>query len=78
MLRKVMQSYFVVMTDLGGRLGCEACVNPEETRAAIAARIARGDYFGDIVFVHHVADGLVEDITSDIMDEAEVIAREYA
>jgi hypothetical protein len=50
------------MKDLG-RLGREAVVDPEHTRSHIIAGIKSGQY-GNFSFIHHVADGLVEDVTS--------------
>jgi hypothetical protein len=66
-------SYFVVMVDYGKR-GQEAIVDPEVTRREVVARIVSGEY-GHVNFIHHIADGLVDDVTNELFDEAEVIAR---
>jgi hypothetical protein len=67
--RKPQPSYFVVMVDYG-TIGREANVNPELTRADIVARIKSGE-FNQIDFIHHIVDGLAEDVTADLLDEAE-------
>jgi hypothetical protein len=69
MTKRIKHSYFVVMVDLG-HLGLEAIVQPEITRRAIIDRIKSGEY-RDIVFVHHVDDLLVEDVTAELIDAAE-------
>jgi hypothetical protein len=66
-------SYFVVMVDYGKR-GQEAIVDPEVTRREVIARLVSGEY-GHVNFIHHIEDGLVEDVTNELFDEAEVIAR---
>ena len=69
--------YFVVMIDYGRR-GREAIVDPEITRREVIARVASGEY-GNISFIHAVDDCTVEDVTSDILNEAappEIEARE--
>jgi hypothetical protein len=66
--RKPNHSYFVVMVDYG-RKGLEAIVDPEITRREVVARIRSGEY-QHITFIHHVADGLVEDVTDELMTEA--------
>lgn len=72
----VSHSYFVVMEDFAQR-GLEANVTPEITRRAVVEFIARGNY-RDIVFIHHV-DGLnVEDVTAELLNEAEQIALQAA
>jgi hypothetical protein len=68
---KPMPSYYVVMTDLG-RLGREAIVDPEHTRLDIIANIKTGQYHGEILFIHYIADGLVEDVTAQLIDAAEL------
>ena len=60
--------YFVVMIDYGRR-GREAIVDPEITRREVIARVMSGEY-GNISFVHEIADGSVDDITAEIMAEA--------
>jgi hypothetical protein len=67
--RKPQPSYFVVMIDYGSA-GREAVVNPELTRADIIARIKSGED-QHIEFIHHIADGLTEDVTVELLDEAE-------
>jgi hypothetical protein len=67
--RSPIPDYFVVMKDLG-RLGREAVVDPEHTRSHIIAGIKSGQY-GNFSFIHHVADGLVDDVTVELINEAE-------
>lgn len=69
----IKHSYFVVMID-HGKLGLEAVVHPEDTRRDVVAMIASGEY-SHIVFIHHVDGGLVEDVTDDLVDEAETLER---
>lgn len=61
-------SYFVVMIDYGKR-GLEAVVDPEITKREVVARIWSGEY-KDISFIHHVHDGICEDVTEELMSEA--------
>lgn len=63
----IMQ-YFVVMIDYGRR-GREAVVDPEMTRREVVARVASGEY-GNICFIHEIAEAAVQDITDDILAEA--------
>ena len=70
-------SYFVVMQDFGKR-GLEATVKPELTRRDIIDMVRFGE-FKDIVFVHFIEPGLVsgylvEDVTQEILDAAELQA----
>jgi hypothetical protein len=60
--------YFVVMIDYGRR-GREAIVDPEITRREVVSRIASGEY-GNISFIHEIADSAVDDITAEIPAEA--------
>ena len=60
--------YFVVMIDYGRR-GREAIVDPEITRREVISRIVSGEY-GNITFIHEIADCSVEDVTADILAEA--------
>ncbi len=60
--------YFVVMIDYGRR-GREAVVDPEITRREVVSRVASGEY-GNISFIHEIADSSVEDVTADILSEA--------
>ena len=62
--------YFVVMIDYGRR-GREAIVDPEITRREVVSRVASGEY-GNISFIHEIADCTVEDITEAILSEAAV------
>jgi len=62
--------YFVVMIDYGRR-GREAIVDPEITRRDVVARVASGEY-RNISFIHEIADSAVQDITADILFEAEL------
>lgn len=71
MTKRISHSYYVVMIDLHGKLGLEAIVQPEITRREVVARIKKGDY-QDIVFIHHVDGLLVEDVTSELIDAAEL------
>lgn len=66
--RKPNHSYFVVMVDYGQR-GLEAIVDPEITRREVVSRIRSGEY-KDVTFIHHIADGLVEDVTDELFEEA--------
>jgi len=72
-MSRIKHSYFVVMIDYGKR-GREAIVDPEITERGIVERIAFGEY-PNIVFIHHVDDGLVEDVTHDLIDAAEELLR---
>ena len=69
-------SYFVAMIDYG-RNGREAIVDPEVTRAGIIARIRSGEY-DDVVFIHHIQDGIAEDVTDDCLLEGAEPARRMA
>jgi len=62
--------YFVVMIDYGRR-GREAIVDPEITRREVISRISSGEY-ANISFIHEIADNAVEDITEEMLAEAEV------
>ena len=65
--RSSMQ-YFVVMIDYGRR-GREAIVDPEMTRRDVVARVVSGEYT-NISFIHEVVESSVEDVTGDILAEA--------
>lgn len=67
-------NYYLVMRDFG-KIGREGVADPELTRGAIIDRIASGE-LDRIIFIHHVEDGLVEDVTSELIDAAEEILRE--
>ena len=62
--------YFVVMIDYGRR-GREAIVDPEITRREVISRVASGEY-GNISFIHEIANQSVDDITAEILSEAAV------
>lgn len=72
--RKPNHSYFVVMQDFG-RSGLEAIVHPEDTRRQIVRNLREGQYT-NVQFIHHVEGGIIEDVTSELLDEAEALARE--
>lgn len=61
-------SYYVVMIDYGRR-GREAIVDPELTYRSVTARVASGEY-KNILFIHHVDDTGVEDVTEAIIEDA--------
>lgn len=62
--------YFVVMIDYGHR-GREAIIDPELTRRNVVERIASGEY-QNIAFIHHITlDDLPEDVTAELIGEAE-------
>ena len=61
-------SYYVVMID-HGRLGLEANVCPEITRREVISRLVTREYT-DVVFIHAVEDGRVEDVTLELQLEA--------
>jgi hypothetical protein len=60
--------YYVVMEDFRSA-GMEAIVAPERDRAEIIRRLKTRDY-KDVVFIHHVHGGLVEDVTLTLIGEA--------
>ncbi len=70
MPRTISHSYYVVMRDFGGRIGLGADVTPELTRNNIIDRI-KSKELDRIVFIHHIADGLMEDVTAELIDAAE-------
>lgn len=67
-------SYYVVMIDYGKR-GREAVVDPEITCRGIVDRIKSHEY-QNIVFIHRIEDGLVEDVTDELIDAAELVLKE--
>jgi len=67
-------SYFVVMIDYGRR-GREAIVDPEITRREVVSRLKSGEY-KNVAFIHRIEDGLVEDVTAELIEAAEQLARE--
>ncbi|MGF6434350.1 hypothetical protein [Bradyrhizobium elkanii] len=74
MAQRTKHSYFIVMED-HGKNGLEAIVHPEETRRAIVDRLKKGDYTPTIAFIHHVDDLLIEDVTAELFNEAEIELR---
>lgn len=70
-------SYFVVMVDFGRR-GLQAVVSPEETRRDIISNIARGEYRGEIAFIHAISGSCVEDVTAEITAEAHALMLQAA
>lgn len=62
-------SYFVCMRDFGRR-GREATVDPEITRDGVIARIKSGEW-DHVVFIHHIDDLFVDDVTDELLDQAE-------
>jgi len=73
MNKRIKHSYYVVMCNYGQR-GMEAVVHPEDTRRAVVEQLAHGEY-KHVVFIHRVDDLLVEDVTNELFDEAEALAR---
>lgn len=62
--------YYTVMIDHGGRLGYEAVVQPELTRANIIDRVRSREY-DNIVFIQYVTpDDKPEDVTEEILEAA--------
>lgn len=75
-MKRTSHSYYVVMIDYGHR-GLEAIVQPELTRRDVVHMLASGES-KHVVFIHHVDDLYVEDVTDELFNEAEVLAREHA
>ena len=75
-MKRTSHSYFVCMIDHGSR-GLEAVVHPEDTRRDVVSMLAHGEY-RHVVFIHLISDGLVEDLTQELFEEAEELAREVA
>ena len=69
-----MTSYFVVMID-HGRRGFEAVVDPEITRQGVIDRIRSREY-DRINFIHHIHDGVAEDVTNEMLAAAGFYQRE--
>lgn len=67
--RNIPDSYYAVFIDFG-RKGLEAIVDPEMTRRDVVARIKSGE-FANIAFIHHVCEGLADDVTNDLINAAE-------
>ena len=74
-----MHSYYVVAINYGRR-GIEAVVDPEVTRREVVSRIASGEYPKDAIeFIHFIVSSrYVEDVTDDLMEEANALAMEAA
>lgn len=79
--KRTSHSYYVVMCDFAppypgkkGPSGLEAVVHPEDTRREIIHQLAHGEY-KHVAFIHWISDGLVEDVTNELFDAAEVLAR---
>jgi hypothetical protein len=60
--------YFIVMQNFGRR-GLEATVHPEETKREIIDLIKCGEY-ETIAFIHRIHDGMVEDLTEELLAQA--------
>jgi hypothetical protein len=60
--------YFVVLQDFGRR-GREAIVNPNDSKRDVISLIKSGNY-APILFIHRIHDGMVEDLTEELMAEA--------
>jgi hypothetical protein len=61
-------SYFVVMQDFWSA-GTEAVVALEIDRAEVISRLKTRDY-RDVMFIHHVHDGVADDVTLELIGEA--------
>lgn len=62
--------YFVVMVDYG-RLGMEANVHPENTANGALDKVIEALSDGKrVAFVHHVHDGVCEDVTEEMIKNA--------
>ena len=61
-------NYFVVVEDFR-TAGMEGIVQPELDRAEIIRRLKTRDY-KDVVFIHHVHDGVADDVTLELIGEA--------
>jgi hypothetical protein len=60
--------YYVVMEDFRSA-GMEARVAPEIDRAEVINRLKTRNY-KDVVFIHHIHDGRVDDVTLQLIGEA--------
>jgi hypothetical protein len=66
--------YWIVMIDFGGRLGMEATVNPEDTRADIVSKVRETIKEGSskrLVHVKEIDGNYCEDVTDDFIRAAE-------
>jgi hypothetical protein len=64
----MIPSYYVVMMDYG-TAGQEATVQPEIDRAEVLARLKTREY-KNVVFIHHIHDGIASDVTLELIGEA--------
>lgn len=85
-MKRISHSYFVVMLEYPARYcdgvrlapaGREAIVDPEVTRREVVSRIKSGEY-EHISFIHFVDGLFIEDLTSELIDEAELQLKEEA
>jgi hypothetical protein len=60
--------YFVCMMDYRSA-GVEATVDPAITREDVLARLKSREY-RDVIFIHHIHDGRVDDVTLQLIGEA--------
>lgn len=63
--------YFVVFRDFG-RAGLEAVVDPAHDRELVVQLIATKE-LTNIVRIDHIRDGLVHDVTNQLIDAAEAM-----
>lgn len=81
MTRNRISSYYTVFVEynqLGRFSGVEAIVDPELTRADIIDRLRSGEYASKtsrVVQIDHTCDGLVENVTHELIEAAEQAAR---
>lgn len=68
-MKRTSHSYYAVFIDYGRR-GLEAVVQPEITRREVVSRIKSGEY-RDIGFIHFVNGLHVEDLTDELLSEAQ-------
>lgn len=62
------EHYYVVLMDYR-TAGQEAIVDPKIDRAEVIARLKTREY-KDVVFIHEIRDGIVEDVTLQLISEA--------
>jgi hypothetical protein len=67
--RKPQPSYYAICCDYGSR-GREVLGDPEQTRADVVAMIKSGEY-QKISFIQFISDGIAEDVTDELLNEAE-------
>ena len=61
--------YYVCMMDYRSAGQEAAPVQPEITRAEVISRLKTREY-KDVVFIHHIHDGVVDDVTLELIGEA--------